>query len=181
MSNRWNRCVFTGDGVELLRALKRICANVEMLCREFREMEDVPREFLAVIWEMEASSDRTRQILNGQPWNQKTTIHPRDMGPWVSWREALIEAIRYCGWDKIRKRYWIPARMLVEFERHNGMGYRRRGLVSPYVWGWSNQCPEKGLFVKDGVFDPEKRVVRPGAGVLLKEYYRRKKEGTENG
>ena len=43
---------------------------------------------------------------------------------------------------------------LDRLERYNGLGYRNRGLPSPYLWSLSGHY-ERGKFVADGKFDSE--------------------------
>ena len=62
---------------------------------------------------------------------------------------------------------WSLASMLVRWEQYNGMGYRLRGLASPYLWSFSNLYTG-GLFVADHVFDSDAKSQQCGAAVLLK-------------
>jgi hypothetical protein len=66
-----------------------------------------------------------------------------------------------------RQADWSLPSVLFRWERYNGMGYRIRGLASPYLWSFSNHY-EKGKFVRDGVFDPEAVSRQCGAATLLK-------------
>jgi lysozyme family protein len=47
------------------------------------------------------------------------------------------------------------------------MGYRRRGVPSPYLWSFSNLYT-KGKFVADGHFDANAVSAQCGAAVMLK-------------
>ena len=57
--------------------------------------------------------------------------------------------------------------MLYQLERYNGFGYRKRGLVTPYLWSFSNLYI-KGKFVADGHFDPNAVSKQCGAALMLK-------------
>ena len=56
--------------------------------------------------------------------------------------------------------------MLFQMEVYNGLGYRNKGINSPYLWGYSNHY-EKGKFIKDHVFDPDAVTQQIGTAVLL--------------
>src|SRR5690606_2363417 len=47
---------------------------------------------------------------------------------------------------------WSLANTLELLERYNGLGYRNKGLPSPYLWAGTDQY-QKGKYVKDGKFD----------------------------
>ena len=49
-------------------------------------------------------------------------------------------------------------------ERYNGLGYRNKGLPSPYVWAGTDKYTS-GKYVADGVFDPN--YVDQQLGVML--------------
>jgi lysozyme family protein len=58
--------------------------------------------------------------------------------------------------------------MLYRFEKYNGFGYRRRGIVSPYLWSFSNQYT-KGKYIADGKWSSEAVSRQCGAALLVKE------------
>jgi lysozyme family protein len=62
---------------------------------------------------------------------------------------------------------WPVPHMLSLLEKYNGLGYRRRGLPTPYLWSFSNLY-DKGKYVADGHFDPEAVSKQCGAAVMLK-------------
>ena len=62
---------------------------------------------------------------------------------------------------------WSIPGILYQFELYNGMGYRRRGINSPYVWSFSNNY-SKGKFTSDGIYDPNAISKQCGAGVILR-------------
>ncbi len=47
------------------------------------------------------------------------------------------------------------------------MGYRKKGIHTPYLWSYSNHY-SKGKFTNDGVFDPDAISKQCGAAVLLR-------------
>jgi lysozyme family protein len=62
---------------------------------------------------------------------------------------------------------WSPPRIQFRFERLNGLGHRRLGVPSPYLWSHANHST-KGRFTSDGVFDAQAVSQQTGARVQLK-------------
>ena len=78
----------------------------------------------------------------------KTRLVPKGRGPFSTWEEAAIDALKI-------KRYppeWDIAHIAYAFEKFNGFGYRSKGIPSPYLWGGSN-IQRPGKYVRDGVYD----------------------------
>lgn len=129
----------------------------------------IPWWFVGILHGLECSFDFGKHLHNGDPLTARTVREPpgrpRDGSPPFTWLESAFDALR-------RKRFdgqadWSVGTVLDRFERYNGLGYRTRGLNSPYLWSFSTHW-EKGKFVRDGVFDPEAPSSQCGAGVLLK-------------
>jgi lysozyme family protein len=128
----------------------------------------IPWVFPAVIHEREASCNFDRQLSNGQRWNRQTTLVPKGIGPWNSWEDSITNqhigdngagaTTRFLGWiyrngyDRITE--WSIPQILYLAERLNGWGYKKRGLISPYVWRCAECCVGVGKYVADGKFDP---------------------------
>lgn len=95
-----------------------------------------------------------RYIGNGQPLNKKTTIVPKNRGPFATWEDGVRDAIKYDGLDRVKE--WTEERMLFELESYNGWGYYNRGKNSAYLWAKSLPHGRgTGKFVRDGVYDPK--------------------------
>ena len=114
----------------------------------------VPTAMLMLIHVQEAGPDVgkfLRYLGNGQPWNKVTTIVPKNRGPFSSWTEGAIDAIRY---DKLHEvTDWTLPKVLFYLEKYNGFGYRYKGINTPYVWSYTNHYTS-GRYVRDGVYDP---------------------------
>ena len=119
-----------------------------------RRMENyyVPWEVIGVLHGLEASFDFNKQILNGQPWKQRTTWVPKNLGPWQSWLHSTFDGIEHeIKYNPIPDR-WGIAETALFFERWNGMGYwRRHRHPSPYLWAYTS-VQERGKYVSDGKF-----------------------------
>ena len=68
-----------------------------------------------------------------------------------TWLDAARSILREQGlWDQSG---WTIGAGLDRAERWNGLGYRMRGLPSPYLWAGTTAYAS-GLFVDDGRFQP---------------------------
>jgi uncharacterized protein (TIGR02594 family) len=114
----------------------------------------VPAAFTAIIHTRESAQDLgrfTSYIGNGQPLNKKTTIVPKNRGPFMSWVDGVLDAFTLKGYQKFKKEDWTLERVVYELERYNGFGYRTKDVNTPYVWNFTNLY-SKGHFVADREF-----------------------------
>ena len=130
---------------------------------------DMPWWFIGFIHGLECSFNFRSHLHNGDPLTNRTVRHPpghpRVGSPPFAWRQSAIDALVLKKYD--RETDWSLPRVLFLWEKYNGMGYRSRGLASPYLWSFSSHY-DKGKFVRDGVFDPEAVSGQCGAATLLK-------------
>ena len=142
--------------------------------RRYRAVEretGVPWWFVAILHTMETSGNFTRHLHNGDPLNAPTLREPAgrpaNWRPGMRWEESAADALT--GGDHKLDTFddWSLGKALERMERWNGLGYRNRGLMSPYLWSGSEYY-EKGKFVEDGKFDPEFPSRQVGGGVLSK-------------
>lgn len=145
-------------------ALKQIKKNV-IEYKKAQNLTGVPWEVIAAIHYREADCDMSKQILNGQRWDRRTTIVPKRRGPWNSWAEACVDAFKI---DPMPKGSVSPGQWLDALERFNGLGYRKMGINSPYIWGCS-QYYINGRYVADHKFDRYSVSKRAGCAIILKE------------
>lgn len=123
----------------------------------------IPWVFPACIHELEADCNFRLQILNGEPWDRVTHLVPKGLGPWGSWADATVYALKPL--DEISD--WTVQQCLLQWERWNGGGYRRRGLNSPYLWAGCNHGVGVGYYTSDGKYSATAVSKQIGAGVLL--------------
>ncbi len=133
----------------------------------------IPWYFVGLLHSMEADSDFTRHLHNGDPLEHKTVHAPS--GRPVNWpplgwdhkwwemsaRDALIYD-RFHRWHD-----WSPAGTLYSLELYNGLGYRKHQIPSPYLWAGS-QHYTAGKYIADGVFSRTAVSRQIGAGVVLR-------------
>ncbi|WP_157385378.1 hypothetical protein [Rhizobium freirei] len=106
------------------------------------EQTDVPWFVIAAIHYREASQSWRGCLHNGDPWN-KTTIHvPAGLGPWNSWEDAAVDAMRYEHYANLHD--WGCGDVFRRLELYNGPGYRI-GKVKDFI------CHKQGN--RTGTFD----------------------------
>lgn len=166
-ANRWAKAKLT-RGPEFAPVAKRLLASKA----RFQVLEGktgVPWFIIAVIKERESGVDAAflRNIANGQPWSQKTTIDPKGRGPFTSWETAGIDALVNCAPNAARNTDWTVGGALTLLERYNGTGYASKGLPSPYIWSGTDQYV-KGKYIADGVYSASTVDAQLGcAGILM--------------
>jgi lysozyme family protein len=127
----------------------------------------VPRFLIGSLHMRESSCDFAGVLHNGQKiigTGQRTTLVPAGRGPFSSWEESAIDALRGKGLDDVPA--WPVERMLYEAERYNGWGYAGR-INSPYVWAGTNH-EQTGKYVADHVWDPSADDRQLGVAAVLK-------------
>lgn len=157
------------DSARFIRPVKEIWKN-EARYNAVAEFSRLPWQVVAVIHRRESDGDFNCHLHNGDPLNARTVHVPKGYPlvgePPFSWEESAHDALALdglsgkTGWDDI-------ATTLDRIERFNGLGYRRKGLPSPYLWAGTNQEPH-GKFTEDGHFDPNAVDKQPGCAGLLK-------------
>jgi lysozyme family protein len=126
----------------------------------------VPWAAIAVIHERECSQDWTGSLAQGDPWNRVSVHVPAGRGPFDSWEDAAIDALRNCTPYAARNKDWSIGGTLTVLEEYNGLGYASRGVSSPYVWSGTDQY-RSGKYVRDGVYDPNAVDSQLGCAGLL--------------
>lgn len=133
--------------------------------RSIERTTGVPATFIAVAHERESGGDLSTYLGNGESLSMVTKLVPKGRGPFGSFSEGAIDALRYEGLDKIRG--WSLERMLYCLEAYNGWGYRMfHSMPSPYIWARTS-IAQRGKYVADGKFDPTIMDVQVGcAGII---------------
>ena len=127
----------------------------------------VPWFVIAALHNRESDADFDTYLGNGEPLDRVTHLVPRGRGPFDSWEEGAIDALRVDGLDQVRE--WTPARACYEIEKFNGFGYRthHKDVLSPYLWSFTNHYTA-GKYVGDGHFDHDAVDKQCGALPVLK-------------
>lgn len=151
-----------------LAAVKSICADITGNMMHYslvRDKTGVPAVLVGAIHYREASLNFRNMLHNGEPLGIKSRIVPIGVGPFSTWEESAIDALKREGCEKITD--WSMANCLAFAEAYNGKGYRKRGIYSPYVVSFTNMSDEVGGFPADGIYSKEYVNKRPGVGALI--------------
>lgn len=130
----------------------------------------IPWEAIGAIHEREWSLNFNTCLHNGDPLNQKTVHVPKWLWPFGSWEDAAIDALSretYIDGMNTNTTLWL-ARVAEYCERYNGLGYRRKNRVSPYIWSGA-RFYTGGRYVADYKFSATSKDSRPGTMPVIME------------
>ena len=153
-AERWNKAKFTRS-TDINKQAAKIADN-RARYDAVSKATGVPWDVIGVIHYRESSGDLKGVLHNGQKiigTGKKTTLVPKGRGPFSTWEEAAIDALVVCPPYAAKNKDWSIAGTLDILERYNGLGYRNKGLPSPYLWAGTDQYV-KGKYVADGKYDP---------------------------
>jgi lysozyme family protein len=136
---------------------------------------NIPWYVIGVIHMRESSCNFSRNLANGQPLNQVTTIVPIGLGPWKTWEDSAIDILKRKGWHNVGD--WHLASTLEHLERYNGRGYRAKSVTrpivgdnrpinTPYLWALTNRYTV-GKFVADGRYSPTHEDGQAGCAAIM--------------
>ncbi|MGA1801493.1 peptidoglycan-binding protein [Rhizobium sp. HT1-10] len=165
--DRWNLAKFTrSEQIEAMSA--KISAN-RARYDAVSIKTGVPWDVIAVIHSRESSCNFAGVLHNGEHiigTGRKTTLVPKGRGPFGTWEDAAIDALMNCAPYAGKNTDWSLANTLDLLESYNGLGYRKKGLPSPYLWAGTGQYTS-GKYVADGHFDPGVVDQQIGAAAIL--------------
>jgi len=128
---------------------------------------NVPWFIVGLIHLMESDCNFKTHLHNGDPLTARTRQvpagRPKAGNPPFEWEFSAIDALNYDGIKNLD----TLEKQLAALERYNGLGYKKKGLNSPYLWSGSNHYI-KGRYVADGKYDSESVSQQVGAAVVLK-------------
>lgn len=137
----------------------------------------VPWFIIAVIHEREAALSWLASLAQGDPWCKVSTHVPKGRGPFCSWNDSAIDALRNCAPFAAHWGDWSAGGSLALLEQYNGLGYAEGPFdkpsgkkyppqASPYVWASTDQY-QTGKYIADGHFDPEVIDRQTGCAALI--------------
>jgi lysozyme family protein len=168
-AERWGKALFTRS-TQINAQAEKIIANrsrYELVSKA----TGVPWDVIGVIHYRESSNDFRGVLHNGQKiigTGKKTTLVPKGRGPFSTWEEAAIDALANCHPHLAKNKDWSIGNTLDKLESYNGLGYRNKGLPSPYLWAGTDQYT-KGKYVADGKFDPNHVDQQLGVAAILRK------------
>ena len=136
----------------------RIILSGKAKYQEIEGLTGVPWPVVGMLHMMEAACNFRLALHQGDPWNRVSTHVPKGRGPFLSWNDAAVDAIRMQKFHLIQD--WSQERILYVAECMNGFGYRHSNIniPSPYLWSGSNVYT-RGKFVEptiNGVVQPSR-------------------------
>jgi lysozyme family protein len=135
----------------------------------------MPAAFIGVIHMMEANCSFSCHLHNGDSLHHRTVQEPKDrpvLPPLAgaskpyTWNESARDALNLHGFDKFHE--WSVPLMLSRLEAYNGLGYRRHGIYSPYLFSGTNHYMT-GKYTSDGHFDMHAVSKQVGAAPMLRQ------------
>ena len=170
-SERYNLVVINANKLpEVSSVVKKLAQNKPRYEAVTLSMANgCPWWFVGIIHFMEGGGKFTRHLHNGDPLSSRTVNVPKGRpligNPPFSWEESAIDAMRYMKYDKITD--WSLENCLNLFERYNGLGYKKKGVPSPYLWSYT-QFYTAGKYVADGKYDSTAVSKQPGVVAIMK-------------
>lgn len=154
----------------IYRTAKKIVANRD----KYEEISkacggNIPWQFIGILHNRESSCNFTRHLHEGSPLSGRTKLvprgHPRKGKPPFTFLESAVDALRLKGLEKVTD--WSEGNLADLGERFNGLGYRNKGIPSPYLWSGS-QHYVRGKYIRDHVFSASAVDQQMGIMPLLK-------------
>lgn len=145
----WDKAIFLPNWEEIIDTT---CKRLLELKKAYDSFAGIDWKLLAVLHMRECNNNFDRQILNGERWEKVTTLVPRGVGPFESWRDSTWYAIVHHGMNGID--FADITQVLAFMEGWNGWGYHAKGKQSPYLWSGTQLGVGTGKYVADGKYDP---------------------------
>jgi lysozyme family protein len=146
----------------------KIIIKNEARYRVIQKETGVPWFFVGALHMRESSCNFNGVLHNGEHiigTDRKTRLVPRGRGPFSTWEEAAVDALKLKGMDRTRS--WPIERIGFAAELFNGLGYANRGVNSPYLWAGSNH-QQPGKYVADHVWDAKATDKQMGVMTVIK-------------
>ncbi len=164
IAKQWDAMKINADRTAEFDRLAQFAIDHKARYQAIEHQTSVPWPMIAVLHRRESDADFTTYLGNGEPLNRVTKLVPKGRGPFASFEEGAIDALHIDGLSSVKD--WRLEKALWYCEKYNGMGYEKRGLPSPYVWGGTN-IQRPGKFVADGKFDPNVMDKQPGCAPMF--------------
>ncbi len=164
----WNTIIIKPDFEDRAKLIANKIALNKSRYGLITEATGVPWFMVGMLHNMECGLNFDFCLMNGQPLNKITTMEPKGHGPWNTWEQSAIDAIRYDNMDDNKD--WSIEKVLFYCESFNGWGYRlfHPTVNSPYVWSGSNLY-RIGKYDVDSHFNPNIVSDQVGCALILKK------------
>jgi len=156
----WNRMVIKPERVAEFERDARYAIQNKLVYVAVERVTGMPWAMVAVIHRRESDGDFGTYLGNGQRLNRRTTIVPKNRGPFRSFLEGAVDAVKVEGWGSIQD--WRLEKQLYYCLLFNG-AYSAR---SPYLWGGTN-AQTRGKYIADHIYNPFVWDPQPGCAPLF--------------
>lgn len=156
-----------------VQEIKDVCSKFYKNQERYRVVSaacGVPEKLIFALHYRESSLNFLGVLHNGERilnTGRKTSLVPKGRGPFITWEEAAIDALLLK--KSIFPKDWNFKSMCDLAEKFNGMGYARRGELSPYVWAGTERHDETGKYVADGKYSSTAIEKQLGVAAILIE------------
>lgn len=157
----WDLMEIKPERIAEFKRLAQFAIDHKVTYQSVEKATGLPWPMVAVLHRRESDADFNTYLGNGQSLNRRTTIVPKGRGPFRSFLEGAIDAVKIEGWGSVKD--WRLEKMLYYTMLFNGTGY---GANSPYVWGGTN-IQKRGKYVADHVYNPLAWDPQPGTAPLF--------------
>ena len=152
---------------QLAYTLKKLAFGEEKY-RSVEAKTEVPWFLVGCLHGLEASFNFNTCLHNGDPLPGPTKNVPKGRGPFDSWEDAAVDALLYeIHSRKLDIGEWTIERCLWFAELYNGVGYLKRGRMSPYLWSGTSLYT-RGKYVRDGIYNPFATSKQVGVASVIK-------------
>ena len=162
--DEWDRMEIRPSRVGEFTRLAQFALNHKDIYEDIEKRTGVPWWLVAVLHRRESDADFRTYLGNGDPLNRPTRHVPRGRGPFDSFADGAVDALKLDGLTNVKD--WRLEKALYECEIFNGTGYNNRGLPSPYIWGGSN-IQKRGKYIGDGEWDGDAWDIQPGCAPII--------------
>lgn len=143
-----------------IKAATKILLEQKSRAYPLEQKTRVPWQLTGSLNIMEGGGGFDKYLGNGQRISQVTTIVPKGRGPFATWEDGAMDALKIDGLLNVLT--WSLGLMLKFGEQFNGTGYLQYHhdsdtprvwpftSESPYLWGCSNINDGTGKYTSDG-------------------------------
>ncbi len=156
---------------ERAKAVDKLCAHALALMPIYVPVSTstgVPWYFIAAV-HLRESTFKIAHLHNGDPLKART-VHvpagrPKSPEPPYTFAQSAEDALRLKNLHQWQD--WSLSGTLYQLERYNGLGYRKRGKPSPYLWSFSHHY-QHGKFIADGKYSDATVDAQCGTATFLR-------------
>lgn len=159
--------------IEVKTVCKKFYENIERYKAVSEKCNRFPIDLMFALHYRESSLSFAGVLHNGEKilgTGKMTKLVPKNRGPFKTWEDSAVDAL-------MMKKSLFPSEWTFEArlefaEKFNGLGYRKTGELSPYVFAGTNFHDETGKYVADGKFSSTAKEAQLGVASILLEINR---------